>query len=561
MSLPRGGGNQRGTSNRRQQAYGDRVDQLIAQLSLSRLDSQFPVEIDVQKYSLFERNAIGDEKPSGELKRLDRYVASLTSEHELTQFVENYYELPELSADGFLREIARLEHGKLGEGYGQGSIFEFGPYIAKGEYGIVNDMEILPNGQYHYRGRARVGAVQAAVKVERILSTVSWLNYVAVQRLIDMDPDAARKNKRSPQYKEISRYLRETKTNKLLPRWSQTDGSRFEEQRRRLLGELAGRYSDITNPAYMGALGYYLCGRLTEHLLSPAFALLYCTARLGNDSYFPDETVARFGPEVNRGFPVQITVTQKLDEPIGRLIRDHFFDNTESTMAMLVQVIFGLSVAQEHLGMVHNDLHAYNVLRQAIDADAQPFLYYKRRRSHIPIVIDNLKHETVKRTRRSDRPRYYKVPTHGSIYKLIDFDLVGFSTVDRLGRETLLVSSDSVLAAGKPYHHSYGSDLKKFANAVLHELSYDEPLPDFIQPADSNRLKKNPLKLLLEGLLYRTPHDQEQYESQRKTNVTPPELDSELASVPALVIMRFDKMFGITKDQIPDDEIIYRCYG
>ena len=94
-----------------------------------------------------------------------------------------------------------------------------------------------------------------------------------------------------------------------------------------------------------------------------------------------------------KNVPVQYTIMEPCDGTLYKL----FIDNPDNTkhFAWLTQVVFALAYIQRTFGYVHNDLHSNNVMYVATDKE---FLYYKA------------------------GDKSYKVPTHGYIIKIIDFE-------------------------------------------------------------------------------------------------------------------------------------------
>lgn len=92
--------------------------------------------------------------------------------------------------------------------------------------------------------------------------------------------------------------------------------------------------------------------------------------------------------------PVQLTVMEQCEGTLYDLLCLHKTD-TEKHMAWLTQVLFALTFAQRTLGFIHNDLHSNNIMYVRTDKE---YLYYK---------VDG---------------QSYKVPTHGYILKIIDFE-------------------------------------------------------------------------------------------------------------------------------------------
>jgi len=92
-------------------------------------------------------------------------------------------------------------------------------------------------------------------------------------------------------------------------------------------------------------------------------------------------------------FPVQLICLEKCDGTMD----DLFIKNkitTETASSMLIQIIFTLLILQKCFHFTHNDLHTNNIM---FVKTSQEFLYYK---------FNN---------------KYYKVPTYGKIFKIIDF--------------------------------------------------------------------------------------------------------------------------------------------
>ena len=94
-------------------------------------------------------------------------------------------------------------------------------------------------------------------------------------------------------------------------------------------------------------------------------------------------------------FPVQVIALEKCANTLDSLIVEHGEDMKDLEWgSMMIQVIMMLHSYQKTYGLTHNDLHTNNIMYVPTD---KPFLYYK-----------------------ADE-RYYKVPTFGRLYKIIDF--------------------------------------------------------------------------------------------------------------------------------------------
>ena len=93
-------------------------------------------------------------------------------------------------------------------------------------------------------------------------------------------------------------------------------------------------------------------------------------------------------------FPVQIICLECLDNTLdSHLNKTKQLTDNEWT-SCLFQIIMTLIIYQKTFNLTHNDLHTNNIMYKKTD---KQFLYYK---------FDNI---------------HYKVPTHGKIYKIIDF--------------------------------------------------------------------------------------------------------------------------------------------
>lgn len=91
-------------------------------------------------------------------------------------------------------------------------------------------------------------------------------------------------------------------------------------------------------------------------------------------------------------FPIIQLFLEKLDGTLEDIIKDNM--NISILKSCLFQVSFALCYLQKHFYFTHNDLHINNVMFQKT---TKPYLYYK---------FNN---------------QYFKVPTYGYLFKIIDF--------------------------------------------------------------------------------------------------------------------------------------------
>ena len=141
-------------------------------------------------------------------------------------------------------------------------------------------------------------------------------------------------------------------------------------------------------------------------------------------------------------FPVQLIAMEKMSLTLDELIEKKTICEQE-WLAILFQVIFGLSVAQKHFKFTHNDLHSSNIMLKPTKI---PYLYFAVKGS------------------------FYRIPTFGKITKIIDFARAVF-TVDgvQLFSDVFKPNGD----AGGQYTYPYTANTKiKHAPNPSFDLSY-----------------------------------------------------------------------------------------
>lgn len=94
---------------------------------------------------------------------------------------------------------------------------------------------------------------------------------------------------------------------------------------------------------------------------------------------------------VIKQFPVQIIAMDKYEETLDSLLDEM---NTEELTACLMQIIMTLITYQKVYSFVHNDLHTNNIM------------YVPTELTHLTYCYQGV---------------YYKVPTYGKLYKIIDY--------------------------------------------------------------------------------------------------------------------------------------------
>ena len=111
-----------------------------------------------------------------------------------------------------------------------------------------------------------------------------------------------------------------------------------------------------------------------------------------SDHCFSDENENSFFSYIDN-FPVQFICLEKCDGTLDDLFEKNEIDETTAA-SVLFQIIMTLLIYQKTFDFTHNDLHTNNIMY--VNTDIQ-YLYYKYNKM------------------------YYKVPTYGKIYKIIDF--------------------------------------------------------------------------------------------------------------------------------------------
>jgi len=196
------------------------------------------------------------------------------------------------------------------------------------------------------------------------------------------------------------------------------------------------KINDINNTAYIDVFCSYLFGNLTYHKINPSFPLFYGSVNgIGDynydltEDYMDIKNDKCFNENIDKGFQLEIYVSDSdsdsnsdsdtqskeqdnYDDCIAKIkkipIQMLFIEKLEKTLEDLIdenisedvlltcifQISFALTYLQKYFNFTHNDLHINNVMFSRTESK---YLYYK---------YNNI---------------YYRVPTHGYIFKIIDF--------------------------------------------------------------------------------------------------------------------------------------------
>jgi hypothetical protein len=162
-------------------------------------------------------------------------------------------------------------------------------------------------------------------------------------------------------------------------------------------------------------------------------------------------------------FPVQLICLEKCDGTMDELFLRNKINKTNGS-SILLQVIFTLLIFQKAFHFTHNDLHTNNIMYVKTE---QEFVYYKY------------------------GGKWYKVPTYGKIFKIIDF---GRSIYKFQGKQ---FCSDSFAPGGdavtqynfEPFMNknkarlepNYSFDLSRLGTSI-YDFVIDEENPDTMDP-------------------------------------------------------------------------------
>lgn len=170
--------------------------------------------------------------------------------------------------------------------------------------------------------------------------------------------------------------------------------------------------------------------------------------------------------------PSCVILMEKCLNTVDSLIIDEDFEDDEFA-AMLAQIVLTLASYQRVFKFTHNDLHSSNIL--FVKTDRQ-YLYY---------CLDHV---------------YYKVPTYGRIYKIIDFDRAIYTFRGKLCMGSCYEKGD--VASGqyncgpcydpdkKTIEPNFSFDLCRFACSIFDEIiDMEDEYPSVECPIKRNIIK------------------------------------------------------------------------
>ena len=170
-----------------------------------------------------------------------------------------------------------------------------------------------------------------------------------------------------------------------------------------------------------------------------------------------------------KDFPVQLICLERGDGTLDELFMKNLI-NVDTAASALFQVIMTLIIYQKTFHLTHNDLHTNNIMFSNTNI---PFLYYRYNK------------------------QVYKVPTHGKIFKIIDFGRSIYKFNGHLfcsdsfavgGDATTQYNTEPYLNEKKPrLDPNYSFDLTRLGCSI-YDFIIDDDEPDTI--ATFNELQK-----------------------------------------------------------------------
>ena len=177
-----------------------------------------------------------------------------------------------------------------------------------------------------------------------------------------------------------------------------------------------------------------------------------CSEGEEDSEEYDEEDEEGFASATVSNVPVQLTVMEKCGGTLYELMSSE--PETEKHVCWLTQVLAALAFAQKTIGLTHNDLHSNNVM------------YVKTDRTHLWYKVEG---------------RTMKVPTHGYLIKLIDFER-GVGSIKLVGMKQPKVFMSDHFAMDEEASGQYNSEP---FYAQKHETIKPNPSFDCVRLATS----------------------------------------------------------------------------
>jgi len=257
------------------------------------------------------------------------------------------------------------------------------------------------------------------------------------------------------------------------------------------------KINDMNNTAYIDSFFSYICSELTLNDILPSFPIYYGSLNgimekynydisedylefkeeawfhksLGkqfkmdiymSDSESDDDSIKSDDNNdyiaVIKNIPCQLFFIEKLDGILSDLLQENY--NDKIILSCLFQISYSLSYLQKYLKFTHNDLHIDNIMYKKT---TKIYLYYK---------FNNI---------------YYKIPTFGYIFKIIDFGRAIFTFKDKLffsdcfskygeadGQYKYPIDYFLYKNNNENIKPNYNFDMCRLSITILNELNYDK---------------------------------------------------------------------------------------
>jgi hypothetical protein len=232
-------------------------------------------------------------------------------------------------------------------------------------------------------------------------------------------------------------------------------------------------------------------------------------------------------------FPVIFMASEKMRCDVYKLTKFHYLEDDE-IISMWWQVIFGIWIYQEIFGITHNDLHLSNIMW---NKTSEKYLYYQ--------VED----------------KYYRLPTFGRIYKIIDFGRATFSYNNIIGKNEIFGfgrDAETVLIGHRLNSHGKKTVYPHFAVDVM-TLAMNI-IDDIIMRHKSNhQLKKYFMSFIVDEkgnkVCYNSPDGEIHFDDHRKITRAIPKEEWK----PLNILKTFNN-YEIKNEDIPENLILYSPY-
>jgi hypothetical protein len=200
--------------------------------------------------------------------------------------------------------------------------------------------------------------------------------------------------------------------------------TRFDPERKevsQILDDLKESYNDDETGANLEIHMWFYLTLMNYNGSTPFFPYIYGSfLKVDNENYSMDlHPSHRLLMESERQFVTQqkiphlprlccLTVMERLHGTLDLLLKNNYFTersnlNTKKILPTFLQILFGLFCGFNQFGFVHNDLHLGNIMYKTTGDD---YVFYK--------------------LGTGSNALYYKIPTHGYIFKVMDYGRSAF---------------------------------------------------------------------------------------------------------------------------------------